>query len=75
MSSSSTFTGLPVLFLIFFKVLKGIDMQLGVDSNPPTGLSVLDNWVFGFGWIRWVSLLLPATSESNSFASSQMCMH
>ena len=32
-----------------------------------TGLSVLDNWVFGFGWIRWVSLLLPATSESNSF--------
>ena len=22
---------------------------------------------FGFGWIRWVSLLLPATSESNSF--------
>ena len=31
------------------------------------GSSVLDNWVFGFGWIRWVSLLLPATSESNSF--------
>ena len=26
-----------------------------------------DNLVFGFGWIRWVSLLLPATSESNSF--------
>ena len=31
-----------------------------------TGLSVLDNWVFDFGWIRWESLLLPATSESNS---------
>ena len=38
-----------------------------MDSCPPAGLSVLDNWVFGFGWIRWVSLLLPATSESNSF--------
>ena len=37
-----------------------------MDFNPPTGLSVLDNWVLGFGWIRWVSLLLPATSESNS---------
>ena len=32
----------------------------------PTGLSVLDNRVFGFVWIRWVSKLLPATSESNS---------
>ena len=38
-----------------------------VDSCPHTGLSVLDNWVFGFGWIRWVSLLLTATSDSNSF--------
>ena len=38
-----------------------------VDCCPPTGLTVLDNWVFGFGWIRWVSLLLPDTSESNSF--------
>ena len=38
-----------------------------VDSCPPTGLTVLDSWVFGFGLVRWVSLLLPATSESNSF--------
>ena len=38
-----------------------------VDTCPPTGLTVLDNWVFGFGWIRWVSLLLPATSKSKSF--------
>ena len=38
-----------------------------VKCCPPTGLTVLDYWVFGFGWIRWVSLLLPATSESNSF--------
>ena len=38
-----------------------------MDSGPPTGLTVHDNWVFGFGWIRWVSLLLPATFESNSF--------
>ena len=41
-----------------------------VNWCSPTGLSVLDNWVFGFGWIRWVSLLLPATSESNSFIQS-----
>ena len=38
-----------------------------MDSCPPAGLPVLDNWVFGFGWIRWISLLLSATSESNSF--------
>ena len=38
-----------------------------VDSCPLTGLTVLDNSVFGFVWIRWVSSLLPATSESNSF--------
>ena len=25
-----------------------------------------DNWVFGFGWVRWVSLLLLAISESTS---------
>ena len=36
------------------------------------GLSVLDNWVFGLGWIRWVPLLLPATSESNSFIRSSL---
>ena len=29
--------------------------------------SVLDNWVFDFGWICWESSLPPATSESNSF--------
>ena len=38
-----------------------------VNGCSPMGLTVLDNWVFGFGWIRWVSLLLPASSESNSF--------
>ena len=38
-----------------------------VNGCSPTGLPVLDNWVSSFGWIRWVSLLLPATSESNSF--------
>ena len=37
-----------------------------MDSDPRTGLTELDNWVLGFGWIRWVSLLLPATSESIS---------
>ena len=41
-----------------------------VDSCPPTGLTVLDNWVFGFGGIRWESLLLPATCEPNSFIQS-----
>ena len=29
-----------------------------------TGLPVLDNWVLGFSSIRWMSLLLLATSES-----------
>ena len=43
-----------------------------VNCCSPTGLTVLDNWVFGFGWIRWVSLLLQATSESNSFI--QLCL-
>ena len=38
-----------------------------VNCCSPTDLTVHDIWVFGFGWIRWVSLLLPATSESNSF--------
>ena len=37
------------------------------DCCSLTGLPILDNWVFDFGWIRWESLLLPATSESNSF--------
>ena len=36
------------------------------DGCSLTSLTVLDNCVFDFGWIRWVSLLLPATSESNS---------
>ena len=54
-------TGRPVLAFphVHFTPLR--------DGDPShTGLSVLDNWVFGLGWIRWVSLLLPATSESNS---------
>ena len=38
-----------------------------VNCCSPTGLPIVDIWVFGLGWIRWVSLLLPATSESNSF--------
>ena len=42
-------------------------MQLWMDFAPSTGLTVLDNWVFGFGWIRLVSLVPPATSESTSF--------
>ena len=37
------------------------------DGCSLTGFPVLDNRVFNFGWIRWTSLLLPATSESNSF--------
>ena len=28
---------------------------------------MLDDWVFGFGWTRWESLLLSATSDSKSF--------
>ena len=45
----------------------GIDTQPCMDSYPPTGLSVLEYWVFGFCSIRCVYLLLPPTFESNSF--------
>ena len=31
-----------------------------------TSFLVLDNWVLGLSWIRWMSLLLQATSESES---------
>ena len=34
-----------------------------VNDCSPTGHTVLDNWVFSFGWIRWESLLLPAISD------------
>ena len=57
----------PFLFDILLQFFIGIDTQLCVDSNPPTGLIVLDNWVFWFLLDSLGSLLLPATSESNSF--------
>ena len=40
-----------------------------VDSSPPAGLTVLDNWVFGFGWVFTASkdLLVQVTHFSNSF--------
>ena len=37
------------------------------DGCSLTSLTVLDHWVFDFGWICWESSLPPATSESNSF--------
>ena len=43
-----------------------------VDSCPPAGLSVLDDWVFGFGWVCLESSLPPATSESDSFIQSSL---
>ena len=62
-------TGLPVLVeCLMSSWLNKISFSISlVDSCPPTGLPILDNSVFGFGWIRWVSLLLPATCKSNSF--------
>ena len=36
-------------------------------SCPHTGLSVLDDWVLSFGWIRWVSLLLPAPNHTSTY--------
>ena len=36
-------------------------------SHPFTSLTVLNNWVFYFGWDCWESPLPPATSEPNSF--------
>ena len=38
-----------------------------VDSWTHTGLTVLDNWVLGFDWIRWLSLLLPATNHTSNY--------
>ena len=66
---SDPHTGLPVLVECLTSSWSNIvRFSISfVDSCSHTGLSVLDNWVFGFGWIRWVSLLFPATSESNSF--------
>ena len=49
----------------------GVNTQRFVDSCPHAGLSVLDNWILGVGLIRWVSLLLPAISESKSHI--QLC--
>ena len=46
---------------IFFGFLSKQTRWLLTHGSP-----VPDNWIFGFGWIRWESLLLPATSESNS---------
>ena len=62
-------TGLLVLveFLVPSRPNKTSFSISWVNGCSPTGLTVLDNWVFGFGWIRWVSLLLPATAESNCF--------
>ena len=62
-------TGLTVLVecLVLSRPNKTSFSIYWVNCCSPTGLTVLDNWVFGFGWIRWVPLLLPAASESNSF--------
>ena len=46
-------------------------VSISLVSNPGgcslTGLSVIDIWVFDFGWICWESPVPPATSEPNSF--------
>ena len=45
---------------IFLDLLGGFLSTYGVSPLLLSGF-------LGFGWIRWVSLLLPATSEFNSF--------
>ena len=42
-------------------------------SQNGYGYLIIGFWVFGFGSIRWVSLLLPATSESNSHIQLSLC--
>ena len=56
--------------LIMFLLIKSVAMKLGTfrvsSLHFVTSLPVLDNWVLGFSSIRWMSLLLPAISESKS---------
>ena len=52
---------LIVSFFWSSSILMGIDTQHWVDFNPPTGLSVLDNWISGL----WLGLLGTFTTSSN----------
>ena len=56
-----------------FLLIKSVAIKLGTfqdfrisSLHFVTSLHVLDNWVLGFSSIRWMSLLLLATSESKS---------
>ena len=64
------FAGLTVLEFVLSQPNKTsfpISLVSKSDGCSLTGLTVLDNWIFYFGWICWESSLPPATSESNSF--------
>ena len=54
--------------MIMFPLIKSVAIKLGTFQGffTPFVARVLvpDSWVLGFGWIRWMSLLLLATSES-----------
>ena len=54
-----------------FLLIKSVVIKLGTFQrffflHQVTGFPVLDSWVLGFSSIRWMSLLLLATSESKS---------
>ena len=66
------FTDLPVHEIVLSQPNKTsflISWVSKPDGCSLTGLSVLNNWVFDFGWICWEYSLPPATTESNSFTN------
>ena len=50
-TGTQLFTSLPVLTLVLSQANKTSFSISWVNCCPPTGLTVLDNSVFGFGWI------------------------
>ena len=59
---------------IMFVLIRSVAIKLGTFqrffSPSRTNFPVLDNWVLGFGSIRW---LLPAISESKSHVRISLC--
>ena len=66
-------TGFPVL--VEFLTSSRANLVRSRDSflHPATGFPILDNWVLVFSSIRWMSLLLLATSESPNPTSNYLC--
>ena len=61
-----------------FLLIESVAIKLGAFQGGSslhfvTRLPVLDNWVLGFSSIRWMSLLLFATSESKPRVQLFLC--